>query len=75
MADYTKTNRNKIRKTFEVRDGAGNLIFRKVKFFPKQFHSPQYANLKEIWDAINKSPKPQSKRQQKIREEKGILFN
>jgi hypothetical protein len=55
-------NRNKVRQVIINKDGS-----KKVVFHDKPTHAPHYANKKEIWDWVNKQPKPNSKKQIKLK--------
>jgi len=59
------SNRNLIRQEIILKDGTKKAIFHN-----KPTHAPQFANQKELWDWQNKMPKPNSKRQKKLREQK-----
>ncbi len=56
--------RNLVRQEIVCKDGTKKAVFHK-----KRFNQPQYLDAKVFWDAQNKEPKENSKRQQGLREE------
>jgi len=73
-------NRNKVIQKVPIyqKDENGNsvknnIIGYKNIFHDKKFAHKKYDNYKNYWDALNMSPKPKSKRQQKLQESKSQL--
>lgn len=60
-----ESNKNKVRQEIVNKDGS-----KKSVFHAKKFQGAQYGSHKEWWKAVNSSPKPNSKRQKKLREAK-----
>lgn len=63
------SNRNKVRQEIIQADGT-----KKVIWHEKKFNAPQYADVSRAWKAANMSPKPNSKRQRKLRAEKMTIL-
>lgn len=66
----TESKRNLVRQVIALKDENGNVTGTKAVFHPKPTHGPQFRNYKEVWNAINRQPKFNSKRQTKLREER-----
>jgi hypothetical protein len=58
-----ESNRNKVRQEIILKDGS-----KKAVFHEKLTNSSAFGDRKQWWNSVNKSPKYNSKRQQKLRE-------
>lgn len=60
--EKTESKRNLVRQEIINPDGSKNIVFH-----TKKFNRPEYGNKKEWWDMVNKMPKPNSKRQRRLK--------
>jgi hypothetical protein len=57
------SHRNDVRQVVKLKDGS-----EKIVWHDKKFNNPVYGDYKSFWNHQNKAPKPNSKRQRKLKE-------